>query len=355
MFSVMSVGRILILCAAFAAQAHCAERIALLPFADPEAHGDAKALINVSARAALFRRKLDLIPEDSVAQVLRELRIRNTATPSSDEIRAVADSLGAEFVLVGTIHQFNVNETFTEATISARLIHAAEARMVWSNWVAVTGGGETALFSKPVIENPKRVARAIARKLFATIRTTERLNAAQVTAIYSKLSAPQNLVACSKIAIIPLFSESPESQSGQMIADLLVTELSRKGFNVAEPGSVRNVMLACDDLRHGQSVDPVSKALADSLGVDVVLTGTISSLTDSRSAILGTIPEVGLEMRMIDANAGTLIWARNLERHGAQQFAPFMTGITHSPAKLTQKLIRDMVDDLPTVRKRTTS
>lgn len=336
-------------------QTFAAERVALLPFMDPGAHGESRALVNASVRQVLERRKLDLVSIDSIGQVLRDLRIRNTATPSSDEVRAVADSLSADFVIVGTIHQFNVDEDFTEATVCARLIRPSDGTMIWSNWITVTGGGETALFSKPVIENPARVARAAARKLFSKIRLSERPRRSRVTDIYSKRSAPNHTAPCSTIAVIPLLSESQESHSGEMIADLLVTELSHEGFHVAEPGAVRNVMLACDDLRHGQSVASVSKALADSLGVDVVLTGTISSLTDSRSAMLGTIPEVGIELRMINAHTGTLLWARGVERHGDQHFAPFMTGITHSPAQLTQQLVRDLVDELPAVRRRAAS
>jgi len=343
------------LLAALASRGWSAERVAVLPFADPGAHGESRELVNSSARSELERRKLTLVPADSVAQVLRDLRIRNTATPSGEEVRALADSLSADLVLVGTIHQFNVDDEFTEATVCARLIRPDDGKMIWSNWITITGGGETSLFSKRVIHSPRRVARAASRKLLSPVRTIEKPSKAPVVALYSQRKAANRTVPCTKLAVIPLLSESPEGHSGEMIADLLVTELSRKGFHVAEPGAVRNVMLNCDDLRHGQSVEPVSKALADSLGVDVVLTGTISVLTDSRSAILGTVPEVGLELRMIEARVGTLLWAKGVERKGNQHFAPFLTGVTHSPALLTQQLIRDVVDDLPAVRRRAAS
>ncbi len=336
-------------------QGLCAtERIALLPFADPGSHEDARALVNKSARSILTRRHFELVAEDSVTHVLRELRVRNTATPTDSELQALADSLNTEFVLVGTIHQFNTEENFTEVTLSARLIRAADATMIWTNWITVSGGGDAALISKPVFDSDQRVARVATKRLLSSARTSFKTKRKQVMELRTPHAADGKSVACSKVAVIPPTNESAEEFAGEMVGDLLVVELVKRGFVVAEPGAVRSIMLQCDDLRHGQSVEAVSRVLADSLGVDIVLTGSISALTDSRSAILGTTPEMSVELRMIDARLSTLVWAQSFSGAGDQGLSLFKLGVTHSPAALAQQLIRDAVADLRVVRHRIT-
>lgn len=332
-----------------------AERIALLPFADPSAHDGAREYVEISARKVLTKHGFELVSEDSVAHLLRDLRIRNTAVPSGNELRALADSLDTELVLVGTIHQFTTEENYTEVTLSARMIRAADATMLWTNWITVTGGGEAALLSKPVYENDSHLAKVATRKLLKGARSSSKSGQRFVTEIRTPRAGNDSSLPFRRLAVIPPTNESTEEHAGEMTGDLLVTELVRRGFMVAEPGAVRSIMLQCDDLRHGQTVEAVSRVLADSLGVDIVLTGSISALTDSRNAMIGVTPEISMELRMIDAHTSTLVWAKSFSRAGDQGFSLFKIGVTHSPAALTQLLIRDAVDDIPVIRRSSTT
>lgn len=329
-----------------------ADRIALLPFSDPSSVDSARTLINQFTRERLTKRGFDLVGVDSVNAVLRHLRVRNTAAPIEAEIRAIGDSLDAEFVLTGSIHSFTLDSTFSEVSICARLLRASDSQIMWVNCISLSGGGELALVSKPVHNSSAQMAKSAARKLFATLKLKAKPKRTYVSELVVAGRERKERLACSPIAVIPPVDESVVSFAGDMVGSFLVNSLAQRGFNVVDPGRVRNVMLHCEDLRYGQSVNEVSKMLSDSLGVMLVITGTISNLTDARSAMLGSSPEASIELRMIDPHRSVVVWADHLERSGEARKGLFETGVVHSPAVLALKMIDDAVDGLRVVRRK---
>ena len=328
------------------------QRVALLPFADPTASEAGRIILDNHLRIQLERRGHTAIAADSVNAVLRQLRIRNTASPIESEVRALADSLDAEFVLTGTIHRMSVDTLFSEAAVCATLLRASDSHIVWNNCATISGGGESALFSKPVHRNIAQLSRVAARKLLASLRPVPKSARYPVTGLMVKLHGKRSIVPCASIAVIPPVDETQTTFAGELFSDYLVASLSQRGFNVIAPGRVRNVMLLCEDLRYGQSVETVSRMLADSLGVDLVMTGTVSSLTESRSVSLGNPPDAAVELRMIDPRTNTVIWADHLHRNGESGKGLFNTGVVRSPAKLAGEMIDDEIDKLRVTRRR---
>lgn len=329
-----------------------AERVALLPFVDPNSTELGRVMLEQFARERLTKRGFEVVGADSVNSVLRHLRVRNTATPIESEVNAIGDSLNAQYVLTGTIHSFSLDSTFSEVSVCARLLRAESSKIVWDNCVSLSGGGEEALISKPVHDSYRKMAKSAAKRLFATLRLKAKPQRTYVSELMVAGREKNELIACSPIAVIPPVDESEVAFSGEMVGDFLVTSFVRRGFNVIDPGRVRNVMLQCEDLRHGQSVNAVSKMLADSLGVRLVVTGTISKLTDARSVLLGSTPEASAELRMIDPRRNIVVWASHVERSGDSRKGLFETGVVHSPAVLTLEMIDDAVAGLRVVRRK---
>ncbi len=328
------------------------QRVALLPFADPSSSESGRTLLDNDLRIQLERRGFTAVAPDSVNSILRQLRIRNTASPIEAEVRALADTLGIEFVMTGTIHRLAVDTMFSEAAVCARLLRAQDSYVIWNNCATVSGGGESALLSKPVHRNLEQLSRTVAKKLLATLRPAPKSARFPVTGLLVKMHGKRTVVPSAYVAVIPPVDESETTFAGELFADFLVASLSQRGFNVMAPGRVRNVMLQCEDLRYGQSVETVSRMLADSLGVDLVITGTVSSLTTSRSVSLGSPPETAVELRMIDPRSNIVIWADHLRRSGESGKGLFNTGIVRSPAKLAREMIDDAIDKLRVTRRR---
>lgn len=328
------------------------ERVALLPFAEPNSTESARTLFDRKLRQRLMRRGFYVVPEDSVANVLRQLRIRNTASPIESELSGVADSLDVSLILAGTIHRFSIDSIFSEATVCARLILAENSQVIWNNCITVTGGGEHALLSKPVHKSREQLVGSATKKLLSSLRVNRKSPRDAVSELVVKGHNGKTQISCKAIAVIPPRDESEVSFSGELFADFLTAALWQRGLNVVDQGQVRNVMLQCEDLRYGQSVTEVSQSLADSLGVDLVVTGTVSAFTSTHSISLGSSPESAIELRMIDAKSNLVVWAKNLRSNGDARKSLFNSGIIHSPAVLAQQMIQDEIGDLKIIRRR---
>lgn len=335
-----------------ASAAISAERIVLLPFNGPTATESARGMFDYAARARLESKKLDIVDADSTSNVLRSLRIRNTAAPLENEIKALCDSLDAQFVIVGTVHSFVVDSVFSEISVCTRMLLSDNSTLVWQNCATITGGGTHSLFSKPAHKSERKLARAAANQLFSTLKLSRSSRKQASTELAGSGNSSRSYYPCLPIAVIPPVDESEVPYSGDMIGNFLVSSLARHDFIVIDPGRVRNVMLACEDLRYGQSVGAVSKMLSDSLDAALVVTGTISKLTPVRLVTLGNSPEVAVELRMIDPKSNSVVWADHLERTGRSHKGLFDLGIIYSPAALASEVIDDAISDLKVIRRK---
>jgi nucleotide-binding universal stress UspA family protein len=327
-------------------------RVALLPFNNAAAVESAREVVEEYSRRYMERRGIETVDADSVSGVLRSLRIRNTATPAQADLRALADSLDVSLVLLGTIHRFTLDSTFSEATICARLFDVEKAQMVWNDCAVTAGGGERALVSTPVHRRADKLAKSTVKRLFSSLNTDLTEQRYRIDELVVSHHKNKQRVACTTVAVIPPVDEAEGSSGGDMIGDFLVMSLARRGFNVVDPGRVRDVMLQCEDLRHGQSVNAVSTALAESLGVDLVVTGTVSDLTTARHVSLGSNPEAAFELRMIDPSNNVVMWAKHFRRTGKSGSALFGVGAIHSPARLVRSMVDSAVSDLRVVRRK---
>jgi TolB-like protein len=329
-------------------------RVALLPFNNAAARESARELVESYSQKYLARRGIVTVDADSVNHVLRSLRIRNTALPTNADLGALADSLDVTLVILGTIHRFSLDSAFSEATVCARLIDVSTMQMVWSECATAAGGGEHAIVSSPVHRHANKLAKSVTKRLFSSLSAKLREPRYRVEELVVKNRSVRQRIPCSTVAVIPPLDEAENSVSGNMIGDLLVNALARRGFRVVDPGQVRDIMLQCEDLRHGQSVNTVSTALADSLGVELVITGSVSELTSTRIVSLGTSPEAAIELRMITPSNNVVVWAKNFRSSGKSGSSLFGIGTIHSPSRLVTRMVDSAVSDLRVVRRRNT-
>lgn len=331
-----------------------AERIALLPFTEEGVEQSARSMVSAHARQLLIRRGFSVAAEDSVLSALRDLRIRNTAAPTPHEIRELCAMLDVTSIITGAIHRFSAESTFTEAALCARMIRAEDTQVLWSNCAVSSGGGNDALLSIPA-HGQERLAKGTVKKVFSSLKASLKQPDRRVSGMTFRTRKGRLEIPCQRVAIIPPADESEAQYASLLFTDLLASEMRRRGFTVLDAGSVRSLQLQSEDLRYGQAVDVVSRALADSLDVDLVITGAVSGFTSSRLAGLGSVPEVSLELRMIEPKRNLVLWATNLRRTGQDKQRFFKLGAVHSPARLAQDMIHDFANDLHVTRSHVTS
>jgi len=147
------------------------------------------------------------------------------------------------------------------------------------------------------------------------------------------------------VMLLPFENLSGQANAGKVISDLLATELySSQRFNVMEWEEVQTILQASGQTLP-ESVDAeTAKSLAQSLGVQAALIGTISdySYGSTLLEIRAGLPSVAFTARLIDAQTGQPLWASALTVSSGEMMEPRRESVNY----LAQKAARSMVQSL---------
>lgn len=138
-----------------------------------------------------------------------------------------------------------------------------------------------------------------------------------------------------RVAVLPFESLSNDRQAGPRATRLMVTELLATGaLDVVEPGEVRAVL---EDLG-SRGLQPSTEqilALGETLGVQALILGTVTESEVVRSGAVG-IPVVGLDVRMVETETGTIVWAATYTERGGSLGAKLL-GTSGEPISVTTR------------------
>lgn len=142
-----------------------------------------------------------------------------------------------------------------------------------------------------------------------------------------------------RVAVLPFENLTEHPNAGIIAAQLLSSELYRRQlFRQAEESDVRRRLVQRDiDVERLQD-STFAQAAAQALGVDAVLVGSVSDYGYQRG--LREDPSVGLNIRLVAAPNGQVLWAASYSSTGGGPFS------RESANQLAQELIARMVDGL---------
>jgi TolB-like protein len=159
-----------------------------------------------------------------------------------------------------------------------------------------------------------------------------------------------------KVAIIPFTSLSQDRVAGYRVSDTFFSELLRRGFaDVVEPGQFSAAVVK---LRGGTPVDNPWSAeelarLSEELGIEGIFLGTVREYEMSRTG-RSSFPMLSLEVRLVDAASGKLVWSASTTRRGGPGIPVvswflglFGGGEIHTMGELTTAVCRDFLKTLP--------
>lgn len=114
-----------------------------------------------------------------------------------------------------------------------------------------------------------------------------------------------NLAYIRTVAVLPF-----EQQAGaaEQIREIAITQVLASGlFDVLDKGRVDSALVE-EAIARGNPIDnPTLRRLGQRLGVQAFLLGSVDQAGEGRAGS-STYPEVTLTLRLIDAEAGTLLW-----------------------------------------------
>jgi hypothetical protein len=151
-----------------------------------------------------------------------------------------------------------------------------------------------------------------------------------------------------KVGIVPFTSLADDASAGLKVSNLFFTELLRRNFSqVAEPGQFAAVIAK---VRGGVpaerpwSTEELTR-LGQEAGVQGIFLGTVRDYgmtRDGREAF----PLVSVELRLVDAATGRLVWGASTTRRGGPGFPLLGFGETHTLGELGSDVCRDLLRSL---------
>lgn len=142
-----------------------------------------------------------------------------------------------------------------------------------------------------------------------------------------------------KIAVLPFYNRSRNDDAGDIVTNIFVSELFKdNAYLVEEPGNIRQFFIQEQVEKLGEIGVDRLKILGKRLRVDAVLLGSVEAFND-----FGGVPSVGINARIVESESGRLVWVAEHEKRGDDYTIIFETGTVRTPAKLAQKVVKEML------------
>jgi TolB-like protein len=156
-----------------------------------------------------------------------------------------------------------------------------------------------------------------------------------------------NFAYLERVAILPLLNMSEDRQAGSRATRILITELLSTGaVDVVEPGETR---AALNKITSGDPTPTTEQviALGKALNVQAILHGSVAQSGSSRAGTV-MIPVVTLDVHLLEAESGQVIWAAtHTEKGGSAGAALLGTGsepISQTTRRCARRLVKTLVN-----------
>ena len=327
-------------------------RVAVLPFANYAEAPAAMPLVMQQVRDELSKRSVDLVTADAVAEVLRRYRVRNTNELSVELVQQVSSDLAAAYLLVGSLDRYLAVEEGGEIALSARLIYVPTANIEWAASCDVHTADGIKLLGFGIVKNADRLSRHAVKELLSSFRFKRPTKAKRVDAVRLAGGGNALMLPCQTLVVLPFANESGLHFAGNVMTQRLVTALFDAGFNVADPGRIREAMLEQGDVSPGKATMSLLKACQEQTGADLMLTGTVSRLTGSAAGGFEIPAHLEVEARLIDCRSGDVVWGKNLQSESDDGALLFGAGLRHGIGSVMDHLANRLARAIPARRVR---
>ena len=148
-----------------------------------------------------------------------------------------------------------------------------------------------------------------------------------------------------KMAVLPFENFTGDRYAAEKIRRIVITELLSEGVEVIEPGEVTRLLKEMN-LRSLNSLGvPEIQELGKTLGVEAVMAGSVEAFGMSQG-ISVTYPEVTINLMLLDASSGAIIWSVRSTSGGASFWTRHFGAEGMSLSETARKVVKKAFDTL---------
>ena len=226
-------------------------KVGVVPFVNFTGSNEAADSVLPLINRQLAARNIELVPRDSLRNIMRARRIRMTGAIDARSALQLRESLGVDLLLTGSIDFYSTLEN-PEVGLSLRLYDCFQQRLVWTASVVASGEDYAGLFGIGRIISAPILANRIVTKIFAQFPLGEdgRMSASPQPAVTDRTNSI--VKAGARIAIVSFDNLTGQQRAGDIASVLLLSELWRQGYEVVEPGEVAATLAELRSLPRGE-------------------------------------------------------------------------------------------------------
>jgi TolB-like protein len=327
-------------------------RVAVLPFANYAEVPAVMPQIMSLVRAELRQRGVEQADSLTVADVLREHRVRNTNELTADQIQNLSNELAAAYLLVGSLERYVQGDGGAEVALSARLIYVPTASIEWVGTATRHTLNGIRLLNLGREPSAEKLAPRAVREMFRDFRYLRPESRERVEWVQLRDGRHFRRQFCESIIALPFSNETDLFTAGGIVTNRIVAALERNGYAVVEPGRVREAMLEEGSITPGNASAQLLKICREELGVSLLLTGTVSRFDCPSTVGIDQIPSIAIEARLTEVSTGYVVWARTFRSDGNATNFLFGTGTTYSITSVADRVAAKLVKAIPAHRAR---
>ena len=343
--------------AASAARAQEPPALALLPFENVSGHAASVRMIMPVMERALGDRGYRVVGPARLETFLARHRIRNTGQLGRTHLAALRRELGVGLALVGSVAIFNDSPENPQWGLSSRILATDSAAILWAGSAGLTGDDFTIALGLGTITSAERLAAETVKALLRELPGAGEALAMPpdrsplLPRLFGGKAAFRSPAMDSdpprRIAVLPFENVSERKGAARIVTDILTTVLARRGrFEVVEPGTVSEALVAAGAAPYGTIDLDTLSALRQRLELDAVILGTVFTYSEGLKKAATTSPQVALDARMLDAHTGRILWVAERARAGEDSRVAMHFGTIHAMVPLVVKVVTEMLGTL---------
>jgi len=349
--------------------------VALLPFENVSGSVDSVRIIMPMIEQLVRERGYQTVSQDKIESFLSRNRIRNTGMMSRGQLTALRREFGVELALLGSVDLFYESADNPQWGISSRIVSTSEGNVLWAESIGRTGGDYTKMLGLGTITSGRELAREVVQILFQNLPPSGNSFAVPQEQKNTNFSffGPGGLY-CNplsdtlfrlfrprggyrspaldsaprwRVAVTIFENVSERRGAGRILADVFTTALFHHGrFQIVDPGEANEALIALGRTPYGGMDIATLRDFKKRTGIDAVFMGTVYRYNEGLKREATTSPDIALDITMLDADSGKILWFAVGERSGEDCQIALDFGIIRSMVPLIRKAVGEMLETL---------
>ncbi|MEN8135146.1 MAG: hypothetical protein ABFS18_06360 [Thermodesulfobacteriota bacterium] len=148
-----------------------------------------------------------------------------------------------------------------------------------------------------------------------------------------------------RVAVLPFTNQIDYRMGGSVFTRVFTSELIGKGnYVVSQEGDVRKILQQMRMLPGETLSSEQLRALADRLGVQIVITGAVLEMRDKTRFGRKLDPSVAVVVRIMEASSGRTLWTTYNRSEGTHYRVVMHFGVVNTINELAKRSSAEIID-----------